>query len=83
MIIEVCVGSSCHIKGSYDVVREMQRFFKEKGISGLVEIRGSFCIGHCTEGVSVKINDSVFPASKENIASILEEKWQEFQNEHN
>lgn len=82
VIIEVCVGSSCHVKGSYDVVREIQRFFEEKGISGLVEIRGSFCMGNCTEGVSIKINNSVFSASKENVALILEEKWQESQNEH-
>lgn len=73
MIIEICVGSSCHLKGSYDVINEIEYYIKNYGLEGKIELRGSFCIGHCTEGVSLKINENHFSASKESIINILDE----------
>jgi len=56
--ISVCVGSACHVKGSYNVINSFQQIIEEKKLSDKVEVRAVFCLGHCTEGVSVKIDDS-------------------------
>ena len=64
--INVCVGSACHLKGSYKVIEELQKLIIENKASERVEIKGAFCIGRCTEGVSVTVNDEKFFSLNEN-----------------
>ncbi|MBR4351848.1 MAG: (2Fe-2S) ferredoxin domain-containing protein [Bacteroidales bacterium] len=54
MILKVCVGSSCHLKGSYDVIEAMKEVIKKCDVEDLVELRASFCLGCCAQGVTVK-----------------------------
>lgn len=54
----VCVGSACHVKGSYNVINTFQQIIEEMHLSDKVQVKAIFCLGHCTEGVSVKIDDS-------------------------
>jgi len=56
--LSVCVGSACHVKGSYNVINAFQQLIEENNLSNKVEVKAIFCLGHCTEGVSVKIDDS-------------------------
>ena len=56
--LSVCVGSACHIKGSYNVINNFQQIIEEYNLADKVELKAIFCLGHCTEGVSVKIDDS-------------------------
>ncbi|MBK5242261.1 (2Fe-2S) ferredoxin domain-containing protein [Clostridium sp.] len=56
--LSVCVGSACHIKGSYNVINNFQQIIEEYKLSDNVQLKAIFCLGHCTEGVSVKIDDS-------------------------
>lgn len=55
--LNVCVGSACHIKGSYNVINTLQQIIEESNLSNNVTVKAIFCLGHCTEGVSVKIDD--------------------------
>lgn len=55
--LRVCVGSACHLKGSYEVIHIFQNLIDSNNFSARVEIKGSFCLGHCSEGVSVNINN--------------------------
>lgn len=55
--IKVCVGSSCHLKGSYAVIEEMKRVLKKYDVEDLVELQASFCLGHCAKGVTVACDD--------------------------
>ena len=57
MIIKVCVGSSCHLKGSYDVIEAMKSILKKYDVEHLVELEASFCLGQCAKGVSVGVED--------------------------
>lgn len=57
--VYICVGSSCHLKGSYDIIRLFQELIKENKLQDKVELRASFCLGQCTNGVSVKIGDEL------------------------
>ncbi|MBQ8041082.1 MAG: (2Fe-2S) ferredoxin domain-containing protein, partial [Lachnospiraceae bacterium] len=67
MKITVCIGSSCHVKGSRQVVEGLQRLIAENNLSDKVEIGGTFCMGQCRKGVSVMIDESVFSVSPETV----------------
>ena len=55
--ITVCVGSSCHIKGALDVIMRFDDMLKEHGLEDKVELKGSFCMERCGEGVNWQIDD--------------------------
>lgn len=76
IIIQVCVGSACHLKGSYDVIKAIQRLVKVHNIAKKVELKGAFCLGYCTTGVSVKINeeDSIFSVNETNVEEFFKEQ---------
>ena len=74
--IQVCVGSACHLKGSYDVIKSIQKLIEVHDVIKKVELKGAFCLGHCTEGVSVKINeeDIVFSVNETNVEEFFKEQ---------
>ncbi len=53
MTIKVCVGSSCHLKGSYNVIEAFKEILKKYDVEDLVDLQASFCLGHCAQGVTV------------------------------
>jgi NADH:ubiquinone oxidoreductase subunit E len=55
--IQVCIGSACHLKGSYSVINKLQSVIKEKKIDDQIVIKAAFCLGECTKAVSIKVND--------------------------
>ncbi len=56
MKITVCIGSSCHIKGSREVVEQLQGLITDNGIGDKVELAGAFCMGECQQGVCVTVD---------------------------
>lgn len=58
--VVVCIGSSCHLKGSRQVVEELQKLIDQNNLKEEVELAGTFCMGNCQKGVSVKLNDQLF-----------------------
>lgn len=69
MVIQVCIGSACHLKGSYEVISTMKKVIDERALQDQVELKSSFCLGNCSDAVSVKVNDdevnSVVPEEAE------------------
>ncbi len=61
MNIKVCVGSSCHLKGSYDVIEAFKEILKKYDVEDLVELQASFCLGYCAQGVTVKLDGLAQP----------------------
>ena len=60
MIIQICVGSSCHIKGSQDIVELLQAAIAEHHLESDVTLAGSFCIGKCNRvGVTVQVDEEI------------------------
>ena len=59
MNIYICVGSSCHLKGSYDIIQLMKEAIEAHRLEDKITLSAAFCLGHCTDGVSVKINDDI------------------------
>ena len=58
MILKVCVGSSCHLKGSYDVIDTFKSLIEKENLGDKIELRACFCLNRCSEGVSVKADDN-------------------------
>ncbi len=76
MIVMVCIGSSCHIKGSRDIVELLEKAVAEHHLSDEVTLAGSFCVGKCNrEGVTVQVDDDIY-------TGITRENFKEFFAEH-
>ncbi|UKI21790.1 MAG: (2Fe-2S) ferredoxin domain-containing protein [Christensenella sp.] len=65
MRVTVCIGSSCHIKGSRQVVEQLQNLIAENNLKDKVELGGTFCMGKCQQGVCVSVDDAFFSVSPE------------------
>lgn len=72
MNVTVCIGSSCHLKGSKIVVEELQQFISERGLGDKVELAGTFCIGRCEEGVCVTVDGKFFSVSPDTVKDFFE-----------
>ena len=76
LFVQVCVGSSCHLKGSADIVELFEKAVKDHNIEDEVVLSGSFCIGKCNRvGVTVQVNDDIH-------VGITRENFKEFFTEH-
>ncbi len=73
MKITVCIGSSCHIKGSRQVVEQLQYLIHENGLSDKVELGGTFCMGKCQQGVCVTVDDKFFSVSPDTVKDFFNE----------
>lgn len=72
LTVTVCVGSSCHLNGSYRVIEEFQRLIKEEGLENRVNLKAGFCLGSCTRAVTVKIGDEIVgPVSVESLSDLI------------
>ena len=76
MIVQVCVGSSCHLKGSPEIVELLQSFIKENNLEEEITLVGSFCIGKCNRvGVTIQVDDDIH-------VGITRDNFKEFFGEH-
>lgn len=75
LIIQICVGSSCYLKGSQEIVEMLQTAIAEHGIEDDVVLTGSLCIGRCNRhGVTIQINDDIHTGiTKENFKEFFKE----------
>lgn len=74
MKITVCIGSSCHLKGSRSVVEELQYLIAENDLKDKVELSGTFCMGKCQEGVCVTVDDKFYSVSPETTKEFFEKE---------
>ena len=86
VFVQVCVGSSCHLKGSQDIVEMLEAAVERSQLEDEVILSGSFCIGKCNRvGVTVQVNDDVHVGvTKENFREFFKKNILEvIQNEGN
>ena len=58
MEIKICIGSACHLKGSYDVIKNCQTYIETNNLGDQIELKSAFCLGKCAEAVSVQVDGS-------------------------
>ena len=71
MKVTVCIGSSCHIKGSRKVVEELQKLIAEHNLADKVELAGTFCMGKCQQGVCVTADGEFFSVTPEDVTEFF------------
>lgn len=71
--ISVCIGSACHLKGSYNVINAFQQAIEKNKLNDKVEIGGTFCLGNCGENVSILVGDENYNISPEEVGTFFEE----------
>ncbi len=73
MKITVCIGSSCHIKGSRSIVERLRELIQSNNLSEKIELGGTFCMGKCQKNVSVTVDDDFFSVSPETVDEFFNE----------
>ncbi len=75
MVIQICVGSSCHLKGSPEIVELLQKAVTEYHLENEVTLAGSFCLGVCNRvGVTVQVDDDIHTGiTRENFKEFFKE----------
>ena len=63
--LNICVGSSCHLKGSYRVIRALENLIAAASLENEIEMKARFCMQQCQNGVSVSIDDEIYSLSPE------------------
>jgi NADH:ubiquinone oxidoreductase subunit E len=73
--ITICVGSSCHVRGSHNVIKLYSSLLEELNLKEKVELKGCFCMERCTTGMNLKIDDEYHSiASIEEAQALFDEK---------
>ena len=71
MKITVCIGSSCHLKGSRQVVEQLQNLIAENNLGDKVELGGTVCMGQCQQGVCVSVDDTFYSVSPDTVVEFF------------
>ena len=78
MKVFICIGSSCHVRGSRQVIETLMRLTKESVADIDIELSGSFCMGACSKGVSIKIGEQIYHVKPEDTEDFFHEViWKE------
>ena len=73
MKITVCIGSSCHLKGSRRIVEALQDLVFEHKLNDKVELGGTFCLGKCQQGVCVTIDGELYSVTPDTVTEFFNE----------
>ena len=76
MKVTVCIGSSCHLKGSRQVVEQLQKLVAESSLKEKVELAGTFCLGNCQKGVCVDIDGVIHSVTPDSVKQFFDEEIQ-------
>ena len=71
MKVTVCIGSSCHLKGSRQVVEKLQALIAENNLDGQVELAGTFCLGECQKGVCVDVDGAFHSVTPDTVEAFF------------
>ncbi|MGN1348422.1 MAG: (2Fe-2S) ferredoxin domain-containing protein [Acutalibacteraceae bacterium] len=74
MKVTICIGSSCHLKGSRQVVEQLQELISKENLGDKVELSGTFCMGKCQQGVCVTVDDDFFSVTPETAKEFFEKE---------
>lgn len=74
MKVTICIGSACHLKGSREIIKELQELVKSHGVGDKVDLNGSFCSGNCVNGVCVTIDNILHSLTPEDTKTFFEKE---------
>lgn len=69
--VTVCVGSSCHLKGSRQVVEGLRQLIVDNKLEDKIDLAGTFCMGKCEQGVCVTVDGELFSVSPDTVENFF------------
>ena len=72
MKVSICIGSACHLKGSREIIKEMQELVAKNGVGDKVDLNGAFCTGNCDHGVCVTVEGELYSLKPEDTEEFFE-----------
>lgn len=74
MKVTICIGSACHLKGSREIIKELQELVSSHGLDEKVDLNGAFCSGNCVNGVCVTVDETLHSLSPEGTKAFFEKE---------
>lgn len=74
MEIKVCVGSACYVKGSHEVIQQLEKLIKEYELGETLVLKAAFCLGHCTQSVSVQLEEDIYGVAPQEVETFFKEE---------
>ncbi len=74
MKVTICIGSSCHLKGSKQIIEKLQALVAENNLKDKVDLAGKFCMGNCAEGVCVSIGDQIYSVQPDTVQTFFNDE---------
>jgi len=72
--LSVCIGSACHLKGSYNVIQTFQQLIEEENLYDKVEFKATFCMKACDKpGVGVSFQGKNYHITPESARSFFKD----------
>lgn len=67
VVINICVGSACYVKGSHDIINRLKDLIKNNDLQNEVELKAAFCLNHCTDAVCVMVDNELYSLDTTNV----------------
>lgn len=74
MRVTICIGSACHLKGSREIIQQLQALVNQHGVADQVDLNGSFCSGNCVNGVCVTVDGTLHSLKPEDTKEFFEKE---------
>lgn len=71
MVIQICIGSACHLKGARPVIQKMNELVKKNGLEDTIKLEGSFCMGQCSDKVKIKVDEEIYEVLPEEVENFF------------
>lgn len=74
VLVEICVGTSCHLLGSQDLLQVLDQLPAEQ--QQAVDIRGVTCLKTCGKGPNIRLNGQLYlNMTPDRLLELLEPYW--------
>ncbi|MDD6255009.1 MAG: (2Fe-2S) ferredoxin domain-containing protein [Eubacteriales bacterium] len=69
----MCVGTSCHLKGSHHAINKLAELIKEYGLENEVELKASFCMDRCEgDAIAAEVDGRpVYDMTEQNVDEVF------------
>jgi len=57
--VSVCVGTSCFVRGSQQLIQRLTEFIQAKGLDKIVQVEATFCSERCDRGPTIIVGEQV------------------------
>ncbi len=81
MEVKICIGTSCHLNGSYNVIQSIQQLMEKYSLHDKVKLEAYFCMRQCmNKGVAITVDGTNYRVEPENAGAFFLEQIEGLQS---